>query len=564
MSRFKPGDVTDRLHPIASSPEGDKTWDGATWVGQLDESDLDVAKGVLANGEGFTRARFLVWSGDQPRGFVEAPVVDGTVDFATIRAEVAQLPAMVARADVPNGSPPISVVVCTRDRTEQLRSVLENLAILDYPNFEVLVVDNNPASGLTPPVVEAFAGANVRMISAAGQGLSIARNAALKAARYDIVAFTDDDVVVDRNWLTNLSYGFSRDERVACVCGMVPSAELSTPAQSYFDRRVGWARRCDPAVFALTDPPDDDPLFPLRVAQFGTGANFAVRRHVALDLGGFDEGLGIGSPAGGGEDIDMFVRVLLADQLLVREPSAVVWHRHRRTAEELEDQIYNYGLGLGAWIAKLLSRPRTLGMVLRRLGPGVNHLRGVTVVDQSDTVANDARLLRLDRHELMGVLAGPLGLGRGRIAGRSAAPLKTRTSRLMKAFDFRSDQMWGDRDNSIVAGRLAITAVVLGILGLLGTISVLPSFLLIVLVGAFVLGGPGTLALSWYASLPTSVLVPLVPALSLATCVLVVSGALMAGIYSPLLVLVGLTAATVIGGLIRCGYLARRNKVTAA
>ena len=194
----------------------------------------------------------------------------------------------------------------------------------------------------------------VRLVDAPGQGLSIARNVALRNAKYNVVAFTDDDVLVDPHWLTNLAYGFGRDERVACVCGMVPSAEVLTPAQSYFDRRVGWARRCDAAVYDLASPPADDSLFPLRVAQFGTGANFAVHRDATLELGGFDEGLGVGSPTGGGEDIDMFVRILLAGHMLVREPAAVVWHRHRRTAPELEVQIQNYGLGLGAWIAKLI------------------------------------------------------------------------------------------------------------------------------------------------------------------------------------------------------------------
>lgn len=557
MSRHREHDTVDHMYPITNSPETHGAWDGATWVGQLNEKDLDGTRITLAGAEGFKRARFLVWSGDQPRGFVEAPTVNSAVDVAAIRAEVAELPEVVARWSGDGDLPPISVVVCTRDRTDHLRDVLGNLAELHYPHYEVLIVDNNPNSGLTPPVVEAAAGENVRLISAAGQGLSIARNAALKSARYDIVAFTDDDVVVDRNWLTNLMHGFRRSERVACVCGMVPSAELSTPAQSYFDRRVGWARRCDPAVFALAEPPDDDPLFPLRVAQFGTGANFAVRKHVALALGGFDEGMGVGSPTGGGEDIDMFVRVLLADQVLVREPAAVVWHRHRRTAEGLEDQIHNYGLGLGAWIAKLVLRPRTLGMVLRRFRPGINHLRGVTVVDQSDTVANDPRLLRLDRHELNGVLAGPLALASARISGRKAQPLKSRSTKFMRAIDFRHEQMWGEPDNTITSGRLAQAAVVLGLLGMLGSIPYLPTPAKVILIGAFMLAGPGSLLLSWYSRLPTAIMVSLVPSLSLALCLLVVTSLLMVGFYAPAIVWLGTTIITVAIGLLRCRYLAK-------
>jgi GT2 family glycosyltransferase len=553
--------MTETIQPIVAREPNLTTWAGATWVGQIDELQIVGEQMKLADADGFGRGRLLLWSKGQPRGFVEFPVADGVASLANIRAEITKLPG-VAERQSQQELPPISVVVCTWDRPEQLRDVLKNLMELDYPLFEVLVVDNHPASGLTPPVVESFADANVRLIYAAGQGLSIARNTAIKNAKFDILAFTDDDVVVDRNWLRNLAYGFARDEHVACVCGIVPSAELATPAQSYFDRRVGWARLCDSRVFAFSDPPEDDQLFPFRVAQFGTGANFAVRKDVVLELGGFDEGMGIGSPTGGGEDIDMFIRLLLAGWLLVREPAAVVWHRHRRTAEELETQIHNYGLGLGAWISKLMVRPRTCVMVLRRVRPAIRHLRGVTVVDQSDTVANDPRLIQLDRRELHGVRTGPVALAHARITGRKAKPLKAPSVKLFRAFNFRRDQMWGDPGNSIMAGRLALAAVVLGLIGPLGAVRELPTFLRLILVGAFLLAGPGSLVLSWYTRLPVAVAATLVPAVSIAVCLLVVTGLIMLRFYNPQVVLLGLAGITVVGGLLRCGYLTRRGAVT--
>jgi hypothetical protein len=400
----------------------------------------------------------------------------------------------------------------------------------------------------------------IRLAEAPGRGLSIARNVGITNAANGIVAFTDDDVVVDANWLNNLAYGFARDERVGCVCGMVPSAEVSTPAQSYFDRRVGWAHGCEPAVYDLASPPQDDPLFPMRVAQFGTGANFALRKDVLIGVGGFDEGLGIGSPAGGGEDIDLFVRVLLAGHVLVREPSAVVWHRHRRTTPELEIQVTNYGIGLGAWISKLVVRPRTLLMVLRRLRPAIRHLSGVTVVDQEDPIGTDPILDALYRRELQGVLDGPLKLLRSRLEGRRAAPL-TRRSRMMAALDRRCGQMWGDPGNDIVAGRLCVLALVLGLIGGLGAVRALPTAALVIAVGAFVLAGPGSLAMSWYTKLPLYVLSPLLPAVSVAICLLVVSGLLMFGFYAPVVTLLGLTAVTAAGGLLRYAYLLRRRSV---
>ena len=567
MPRYRGSEGIDVICPITDAGAEDDHWPHATWIGELDEANLvGVGELTLAGGGSFRRARLLVWSGGQPRGFIDLEVSDGAVDVASAIAQIAELPPVPTREAVWD-QPPVTVAVCTRDRPDHLRDVLQGLADLDYPHFELLVVDNNPTSGLTPPVVDDFTSStdiHVRIVEAPGQGLSIARNVAIRSAQHDIVAFTDDDVLVDEFWLKNLAYGFSRDSRVACVCGMVPSAELVTSAQSYFDRRVGWAAGCEPAVFDMAVPPPDDPLFPMRVAQFGTGANFAVRRDVLIELGGFDEGLGIGSPAGGGEDIDIFVRILLAGHLLVREPAAVVWHRHRRTAAELEVQVHNYGLGLGAWIAKLGSRPRTFGMALRRVRPAVRHMRHVTVVEQEANGPADPELEALYGRELKGVLHGPLALMSARIAGRKAMPLSVRSSKLMRAFDFRGNHNWGDPENSILAGRLSLTAVAVGLIGALGAVSALPTVVLAIAVGAFLLAGPGSLALSWYTRMPTSVLLPLIPAVSIAICLIAVSGLLMLGFYDPVVVLLGMATVTVVGGLAHCGYLAQRQTVSAS
>ena len=545
------------LYPITRVGDDAVEWSDATWIGAASQEDL-TERIVLDEAEKYANARILVWSGDQPRGFVQVPVREGVVDHIALADKVAALPDVTARPSVVN-LPPVTVVVCTRDRPDQLRDMMNSLAQLDYPNFELLVVDNNPASGLTAPVVEEFDAVPARLATAVGKGLSIARNVALRAAQHDIVAFTDDDVIVEKSWLKNLVYGFARDAGVVCVCGMVPSAEVRTPAQSYFDRRVDWAQTCEPALFDLANPPEGEPLFPFRVAFYGTGANFAIRRDVAIALGGFDEGMGAGSPTAGGEDIDMFSRVLLAGHMLAREPSAVVWHCHRRTTEDLEHQIYTYGLGLGAWFTKLALQPRTAIMAARRVGPGLRHLRSVTVVEPDHTAAPEPALDGLHRTELRGVLTGPWALVKARFSGRSAAPLKLASNSLTRAFAFRSGQNWGDPGNSIASGRLAVAGGVLALCGLLGSIGVLPSVLRALLVGALVLAAPGCLILSWYVDrIPLAATTSLVPALSLAITMLTITIPLMAGFYEPRVFLLVLATACVVGSLLRCGGLARR------
>lgn len=410
------------LRPIIDRVLDDSWWEGSVWIGRVDVEQLRGSRIALAGGERFTSARILVWERGCPRAFVTLPVDGGTIAVSDLEAAVAAIAPVVphARSD----RPPISVVLCTKNRPVQLRVAVESLLSMSYPEFEIIVVDNDPGSGITGDVVAEHFSETVRLVDAHVAGLSVARNVGLLAARHDIVAFTDDDVVIDSRWLENLAAGFARGADVACVSGMVPSAELASPAQAYFDRRVGWARRCESAVYDIAAPPPGDRLFPLQVAKFGTGANFAVRRATVCGLGGFDEGMGVGSPAGGGEDIDMFVRILLAGHTLVYEPAAVVWHRHRTDFDGLEIQIRNYGLGLGAWITKLLVRPRTLLMVLRRVLPGLWHLNDVTEVRTSDIEVGQPELAGLHRLELRGVLGGPAALLRSRLAGRKGRPLR--------------------------------------------------------------------------------------------------------------------------------------------
>jgi hypothetical protein len=121
--------------------------------------------------------------------------------------------------------------------------------------------------------------------------------------------------------------------------------------------------------------------------------------------------------------------------------------------------------------------------------------------------------------------------------------------------------MWGDPGNVIIAGRLALFAAVLGAVGSLGAIRSLPTAVLILVVAAFMLAGPGSLLLSWYPHLPTHAVLPLVPVVGLAACVVTVTGLLMVNVYHPIGVLLGLTLATTAGGLARCAYLAQRQAV---
>jgi GT2 family glycosyltransferase len=197
----------------------------------------------------------------------------------------------------------------------------------------------------------------------------------------------------------------------------VCTAAVDGPAEAYFDARVSWAGSCDPALFDMTSGPGAGALFPYSPGLFGTGANMAFRRDALLDVGGFDVALGAGTRTGGGEDVDAFVRVLQAGWALAYEPSALVWHHHRGTLEELHRQMYAYGTGLSAFLAKHLADPRTRMQVLRRIGAGLaraRHIRAATDAELPPTAATRQAQLR----EAAGVLAGPALYLLARRAGR--------------------------------------------------------------------------------------------------------------------------------------------------
>ncbi|WP_072688124.1 glycosyltransferase family 2 protein [Rhodococcus marinonascens] len=360
----------DRRIPLvpALASEEAPTWNGAVWVGALHLPAPENAEYYLERAEGYRRARFLVRQERMVLGFVELGIEGGQIDTAELRREVAGL--LTATVSDPACAeagidPTVTVVVCTRDRLESLKVALASILMLDHPDYEVIVVDNAPRTDATLRYVAELGDPRVRVVTEARPGLSRARNAGIAAAKTEIVAFTDDDVVVDPHWLTELVAGFRIGDAVGCVCGIVPSGEIRTPAQSYFDQRVGWASSCVPRLFDLADPPADVPLFPFQVGIYGTGANFAVDRRVVFDLGGFDEALGAGAPTDGGEDLDMFFRVLHSGRQLVYRPSAVVWHRHRADNDALAVQARGYGLGLGAWLAKIALNPHTRWLALR-------------------------------------------------------------------------------------------------------------------------------------------------------------------------------------------------------
>ena len=302
----------------------------------------------------------------------------------------------------------VSVVVCTRDRGAELRECLLHLKALTYDDIEVLIVDNAPTDGAgrTAFAAEVGTDSRFRYLVEPRPGLSWARNRGLAEASGDIIAYTDDDVRVDKGWVSALVAGFERRPDIACVTSLVCTASLQTPSEHYFDARVSWARSCEPQIYDHHAPVGDS-LFPYSPGLFGTGAGMAFRTAVIRDLGGFDVALGAGTKSAGGEDLDAFVRVLQGGYALAYEPSSIVWHHHRADLAALSRQMYSYGTGLTAFMTKHLANRSTRWPLLRRLPRGVAKVMAIPSATRAGMkrVEVPSRLLLL--REFAGMAAGP-------------------------------------------------------------------------------------------------------------------------------------------------------------
>ncbi|MEV1288769.1 glycosyltransferase [Micromonospora sp. NPDC049679] len=280
----------------------------------------------------------------------------------------------------PEGPTPfVSVVVPTCGRTPLFGPTLDSLATLDHPNHEVVVVDNAPHIAETARIVAERAADDPRLryTSEPRPGVAHARNRGLAEARGEIVAFADDDVIVDRGWLRSLVDGFTDDD-VAAVTGQVLARELDTPSQIWLEQYGGYGKGCqrrrfDRAGYATVeaggarrvDTPSQS-LYPYLPGSYGSGANMAFRTETLRRLGGFDPRLRTG------EDIDVLLRTVLAGHALTYEPAAIVWHTHRRELRALRRTVYQYGTGLGAVLTKCLAtEPTARRELLGRLPRGV-------------------------------------------------------------------------------------------------------------------------------------------------------------------------------------------------
>jgi hypothetical protein len=219
--------------------------------------------------------------------------------------------------------------------------------------MELLVIDNAPAGDGVQQLLSASY-PSVRYVRELRPGLNWARNRAILEAGNEILAFVDDDVVVEPEWLRALATVFAQHPDVMVVTGLVIPHELESEAQVLFEQHGGlgrgFARRWVRVARGETLTRAGN------VTTFGTGANMAFRRAIFDRVGGFDPALDAGTIAAAGGDTEIFLRLLKAGSTLVYEPAAVVRHRHRREYSALRAQLINWSIGVHAALTATMLR----------------------------------------------------------------------------------------------------------------------------------------------------------------------------------------------------------------
>ena len=232
--------------------------------------------------------------------------------------------------------PQVSVVVCSYNGAATIRDTLEGLLALDYPHFEVIVV-NDGSTDATPAIAGEYA---VRLISTENRGLSNARNTGWQEANGEIIAYIDDDAYPDMHWLQYLAHTFMTTDYMG-----VGGPNIAPPGDGPVADCVANAPG-RPVQVLLSD----------REAEHIPGCNMAFRREALQAIGGFDPRY-----RAAGDDVDVCWRVQAQGWKIGFHAAAMDWHHCRNSIRTYWKQQQGYGKAEALLEAKWPEKYNTAG-----------------------------------------------------------------------------------------------------------------------------------------------------------------------------------------------------------
>jgi cellulose synthase/poly-beta-1,6-N-acetylglucosamine synthase-like glycosyltransferase len=229
-----------------------------------------------------------------------------------------------------NEVPSITVIVPVRNGEQTIQSLLESLQRLEFDRnkIEVIVVDGN-SNDKTREIVKNYP---VKLVIETREGLNLARNIGIKCSNGEIIAFTDSDCIVPKNWVTMIVENF-KDPKVGCVGGSAKALNADFISQ-YADNSIV---RLMPFFTKREELEKVKPFF-----RHPAGCNMAFRRKIAEEVGYFDENIQFGF-----DEVEFADRICRTGYKMVLDPEVIVWHKHRSTLGQFLTQNFRYGKGSG-------------------------------------------------------------------------------------------------------------------------------------------------------------------------------------------------------------------------
>ena len=234
----------------------------------------------------------------------------------------------------------ITALVCTRNRGAQIAATVKSILASDYPNFELIVVDQSDGDDTQRALAPFQADPRLRCLRPGTLGAGRARNLGIREACGALVALTDDDCEVPAHWLETMAAAFAAHPTAAVAFCNVEAAP--------HDGTLGFIPAYNRSGSVLLSGIGD------KCAARGIGAGIAVRREAALALGGFDERMGPGAEFPACEEGDLAVRALLRGYTVYETDAVAVRHAGFRTWEEGKLLARRDWAGIGAAYAKPL------------------------------------------------------------------------------------------------------------------------------------------------------------------------------------------------------------------
>jgi glycosyltransferase involved in cell wall biosynthesis len=239
----------------------------------------------------------------------------------------------------------ISYLISTRNRAKGLAQCLEAVLKVDFPDWELIVVDNG-STDATADIVRSFQERHpgrIQYVLEPRPGASRGRNAAVRASSGSILVFSDDDCYPEQDYLQRIEEAFVAEPTIAYLSGRI---ELFDPNDA-------------PETIRTSMRPEYYEGHRYIGSGKVVGANMAFRRTVFETVGMFDPLLGPGTPVNGAEDQDMGIRASMSGLRGRYCPEAVVYHHHGRSISEVAKLRGSYNIGRGGMNMKLLLSTKT-------------------------------------------------------------------------------------------------------------------------------------------------------------------------------------------------------------